>query len=182
MAQITKAIAEHHRFTAQLVPEQVRKGLDQEEFLDRIVHAEDLSRRAGSATDPVLRRGYATVAKAVLAARPRADVEREVAALHARAAGMPAASSSAEALRRKAESLLAEHPPAPRRGEVAAQAVAKAVAAGGGDELTPLYDATGRLVGVCPASKIMPVGDISDVAKARAGKVRRPARVAPGRR
>jgi hypothetical protein len=94
----------------------VLKQVDQTELLDRVIYAEELGQRSRNATDPTLRQGYASLAQAVLRAKPRAQVARQSAELIARAAALPR-TGQAEELRRKAQELLEEHPPAPLRPE-----------------------------------------------------------------
>lgn len=55
----------------------------------------------------------------MLRAQPRAVTERRVADLITKAAAMPA-TARADALRRDAQAVLTEQPPAPRRAETAA--------------------------------------------------------------
>ena len=177
MAQITKAIASEHRLVANLVPTEVLKQIDQAELYDRIIHAEDLGRRSRGATDVTLRKGYAQLAKAVLSARPRAEVARQSAELVAKAAGLPPASRQASALRYEAQQLLEQHPAAPRRAEHRDVAVAKAKAADA-DHLTVVYDPAGQPIGLVDPSKIQPVTvrtakDVKEDVQ-KAGKGRRP--------
>jgi hypothetical protein len=178
MAVITKSIAAEHRLVANLIPVDVLKMLDQSELLDRLVYAQELTQRSRSASDITVRKGYAKLAQAMLRAQPRSQTERQSATLIAKAAAAP--NSQADALRRKAQELLEQHPPAPRRGESAA--VMKAKAAGGGDDLFVCFDQAGNVIGVCQRSDIQPVSTgtpSADVAKAaRSGKAtqRRPVR------
>lgn len=149
MAQITKAVAAEHRLEVSLIPEHVLKSIDQAELFDRLAYSGELTAKAKASPDAVLRRGYGRLARAVLQARPRAEVARESAALIAKAAGAPLDHQSA-ALRRKAELLLEEHPPAPRRDE--AVPVAKAMAASPGRRL--VYDASGCVLGLVDPAKL----------------------------
>jgi hypothetical protein len=181
MAVITQGIAESkHHLAARLIPADVLASLPQAELHDRVQHAEALARRAQAATDPVLRRGYAAVAKAVLAARPRAEVEREAAQLRVRAAAMPHSQRAAE-LRARAERLIEDNPPAPRRAETAAVAIAKAKA--GDARMVAVFNQAGELIGVCDPAEIQPVAGSSGgpvpVGKARPRPVT--ARRSPGR-
>lgn len=181
LAQITKGIRAAHGFVPDLIPRDVLAAISQDELYDRLVHAGSLVRKSQTASDPVLRKGYASIAQATLCARPRADVARESAALIVKAAGAPL-SAQAAALRRQAQELLEQHPPAPRREDSAAVAVVKK---GGGDSVTVVYDAAGNAVGVCDPGDIQPVGSLADITKARVGKARRPAQTpgrSPGRR
>ncbi len=190
MAKITKAVQQAHRFTAALIPADVMKAISQAELLDRLEHAELLSRKARNASDRVLGRGYSAVAKAALTAQPRAVTERQVAELTVRAAATPN-SSQADAIRRQAQRLLEEHPPAPRRADSVAVAKAKA-AAGDGDDLMVCYDQNGTAYGVIKRSDLQPVrteaADVAaGVAKARSGpkagaQRRRVTSLPPGRR
>jgi hypothetical protein len=158
VAQITKSIQAQHGLVANLVPEGVLKQIDQTELLDRVIYAEELGQRSRNATDPTLRNGYASLAQAVLRANPRAQVARQSAELMARAATL-SHTSQADEFRRKAQELLEEHPPAPRRAESseAAQAMRIAKEQGGEDDLTLIYTADGQPCGVVSASKITPV-------------------------
>lgn len=185
MAQITKAIQQEHRLVANLIPADVLAAIGQDELYDRLIHAKGLVRKAQAATDPTLRRGYTAVAKAVLAAQPRAATERQVTERISKAAGL-GNTAQADALRRQAQELLERHPPAPRRADHPAVAVAKAKA----DPvkgLVLIYDAAGNPVGLCDPEKIQTVSGPEGIAKARAamGKARRPVQMtrrSPGRR
>lgn len=168
MATISKAVQEAHRFTAALIPADVIKAIPQDELLDRLVYAEDLARRAANAQDATIRKGYSAIAKAVLAAPPRAQVAAEVAELHARAAGLGPYDHRAADLRRQAEHLIEQNPPAPRREDVVPVAKARA----GRPAATVVYDAAGHVLGLCDQARIRPLP---------AGKVRVPTQ-APGRR
>ena len=166
MAQITVAIRKAHRLVADLVPDDVMKQIPQEELLDRILHAEDLGARSRAAADPTLRKGYSSLARAVLRAQPRAVTERQANDLIAKAAGV-GNTRQADALRAEAQRLQELHPPAPRRGE--SVAVAKAQA--GDDALMICYDEAGVPFGVCKPDAVQPVTSPAGIAKA--GKVQR---------
>jgi hypothetical protein len=172
MAVITKSIEQHHRLVANLVPVDILKQIDQGELLDRVTYAEELSRKAQSAADVTLRRGYAKLAQAVLRAQPRALTERQGATLIAKAAGVPN-TSQADAIRRQEQELRERHPVAPRREDAAAVVKAKADDA----QMVVCYDAAGNAFGVCDAADIQAVGTAADVAKARLGKARRAVQV-----
>lgn len=171
MAEITKAIAANHRLVADLVPVDIRKAIGQDELLDRIVHAEELSARSRAASDVTLRKGYASLARAVLRAQPRALTERRSAELVAKAAGL-GGTRQADALRRQAQELLELHPPAPRRAD--AVAVAKAAK----PEQVAIYDQAGNLVGLVDEAEIIrvrnPAGPDDDASVAKARAARRP--------
>jgi hypothetical protein len=163
MAQITKAIRDAYGFTADLIPHDILKSIDDAELRDRLVHVTELVRKSKTDRDPDLRKGYGRLARAVLEARPRAVVGREASQLIAKAAGCPNM-RQADALRRQAEELLAEQPPAPRREDHPAVEVAKATAGSG--TVVICYDSAGRPVGVCDPAKITPVTE-AQVAKMR---------------
>jgi Cobalamin synthesis G C-terminus len=152
VAQINKAIRAGHGFNADLIPADILKSIDQAELLDRLVHVTELVRKSRAAGDPVLRKGYSTLAKAVLTAQPRARTEAQVADRIAKAAGL-GHTGQADALRREAQDLLERHPTAPRRADAAAVAKAKA------DEpdMVAVFDAGGNLIGICPRAKLQPV-------------------------
>lgn len=173
MAQITKALQQHHRLVADLVPVDILKQIDQGELLDRVTYAEELSRKARSAVDGTLRSGYSKLAQSVLRAQPRAETERQGAALIAKAAGLPPASRQGDAIRRQAQELYERHPVAPRREDGQGVTVAKAKAPAA---QTVVYNAKGEVVGVVDPADVQPVADpadpSADIAKARLGKGR----------
>jgi hypothetical protein len=169
LAQITKAIATGHRLEASLIPPNVLKSIDQSELFDRLAYARELTAKARTSRDPVLGRGYGKLARAVLQARPRAEVARQSADLIAKASARPLGAQAA-ALRRQAEQLLEEHPAAPRREESAP--VMKALAED--DDLIPVFNAAGQLLGVCARSAFKP----TSAPAVPVGKARRPAPVA----
>lgn len=123
---VTQADLNRYRLIMSRIPEEIRKSLSTEELADRLAEAESLGRRARDARDPVLRRGYAQLSQAMLAARPRDAVAKETRALVAKAEATPDGREAAR-LRRRAAELTEKDPPAPRRHPVApAAAVAKA--------------------------------------------------------
>ncbi len=186
MATITKRIRDQHGFNADIVPPDVLAKIDQAELLDRLVHAGDLIRKSSTTGDRTLRRGYADLARAVLAAQPRAAVRQRVSDLVAKAEAMPGG-AQADALRRQARDFQEQNPAAPQRDAsvaiakavVAADAKAKASGLDDDEPLQILYDAAGRPFGVCPVSAIQPV---TTDAVAKAGKAPRRPASAPGRR
>ena len=156
MAVVTKSIRAAHGLACDLIPSEVLKSIDAAELMDRLVAVKGLVRSSQSADDATLRKGYATLARAMLTAAPRAVTERQVADRLARAAGLPPASGQAGALRREAQDLLERHPPAPRRGESAAAMIAKAAKAAKPDQVA-VFDGVGNLVGIVDPGEIIPV-------------------------
>jgi hypothetical protein len=152
--------------TANLIPVEVLKSISQAELFDRLTHAEALVRKAQAATEVTDRRGYNAQAQAVLRAQPRAVTEREVAARITKAAGL-GNTGQADALRRQAQDLLAQHPPAPRRGDAPEVTVAKGQAEADDDDLMPCYNQAGMLFGVCPRSALQPITSYGDQAQGR---------------
>lgn len=148
----TRSVAARHRLALALIPADILKSVPADELADRIVHAEDLSRRAADPSVPAdLRRAYKLRAQAVLRAQPRAVTERQHAELIAKAAAAPGRFQE-EAIRRQARELIEEkHPVAPRRAAAVRKAKAEEA------EPVPVFDADGNLIGICDADDITPV-------------------------
>jgi hypothetical protein len=163
MAQITRDLEHQYRLVTHLIPDEVRKSIDQVELLDRLVHANTLVRKSQDAADPVLRKSYGELAQAVLRAQPRAVTDQQVAERIAKAA-TTRDQRQADALRAQADRIRERHPTAPRRDEIAKVAKAKA-------GQLPCYDAAGDLIGFCPPEALTPVQTVS---AARIAKARRP--------
>ena len=171
----TPPMRDSQHLIGSLIPEPVAKVISEEERLDRISYAAELSEKAQTASDPVLKRSYSAIAKATLAAEPRAQTEARSRELLARAAAAPNP-AHAEALRRQERQLRERNPVAPRRAKVA-----KGKKGGSGDdeEQVLVYTADGRPWGTVPRSKMnmITVAGMergAEVAKsARPGKDRR---------
>jgi hypothetical protein len=142
------------RLYTAMIPDEVAKSISNAEYNDRLVEAARLSAQASDpALSPDLRQAAKIRAQAVLRAQPRQATEQQHAAMIAKAAATRSP-LQAEAIRRHAERLIEqEHPIAPRRGA----AVRKAKAAGGGNAPVVLFDADGRVLGICDPSDILPV-------------------------
>jgi len=189
MAEITRAVRNTFGVMADLVPAEIRKQISQDEFVDRLSYARELSTRSQHAIDPVARRSYATRARAAIEAPPRDEIQYEYASRIAKAAGLPPGSQQAAVIKADAQAYLDAHPVAPRRnGSAAIIAKAKAERPDfGDDELMVCYDQQGRPFGVCRVADLTPV--VTDPAAVRkaaaAGKARRAApgpKRAPGQR
>lgn len=135
-----------------LVPDEVRKSITAAELNDRVLEAVRLSKKAADLTLPKKDREEARArAQQVMRASPRAVTERQVAVKIAKAEQL-GNSPQADTLRRQAQALLDQNPPAPRRGA----AVWKAKAAPEPD-ITPVFDEDGQLIGVVDTDKITPL-------------------------
>jgi hypothetical protein len=134
-----------------LIPDTVLKQIDDQEVLDRLARAGKLNQEA-DATSGTARRDLLQQARAVMQAQPRAVTEREVQAAVAKASGL-GNGHQADALRRRANELLEQHPPAPRR-QAARAARPVPVAKAGRARKPPVrlvYDRAGRMCCVDPA-------------------------------
>ena len=152
MATITTAIRKAHGDAASLIPVPILKSLPQDELLDRLAHAEDLTARA---RDPELAEAYAVLAKAMLTAQPRDAVAKEIARRYLRASREPDR-AKADAIRRGAIRLIERNPPAPERADVAkARKIAKAKAQGSA-AMQAVFDRNGNLIGVVDPADITP--------------------------
>ncbi len=160
MAQISKSIQAQYGLTANLIPVDVLKAIDQSELLDRLAYCTDLVRKAQKAYDPATRTGLSALARAALTAQPRAKTEAEAATMVVKAAAAPP--GQAAAIRRAIAELQERHPAAPRRAVAAP--VAKAKAAKDAPPV-PVFDANGRLVGVVDPDDIIPVAGADAAAK-----------------
>jgi hypothetical protein len=96
---------------------------------------------------------------AMMRAQPRNVTERGVQERITKAVSTADAFQGAS-LRRSAQDLLDEHPPAPRNPD--AQLIVKAMA--GEDGLMACYDQDGCLVGVCPQSALIRAAPITKAA------------------
>jgi hypothetical protein len=134
------------------VPEEIRKSISAAELNDRLTEAARLSMQARDpALSSELRKAASIRAQALLRAQPRQATRRQHADLVAKAAVAPRALG--EAIRRKAERLLEEHPPAPEY--TVRKAAAEAAAEDDGP--IPVFDANGNLIGVCDVADLVPV-------------------------
>jgi hypothetical protein len=149
MATITCGIRTAHRSNVDLIPARILKAIDQDELLDRLSHARDLTTRT---RDPQLRGSYALLAKAMLAAQPRGTTEKEAAQRHALARRTQDPRRAA-ALRSEAARILERNPTAPRRADVAKARAANVREPG----LLGVWTAKGALVGVIDRSDVHPV-------------------------
>ncbi len=120
MADVTKAALHAARLTASMVPDTVRAQISQEELADRVVHAEQLAVKARDATDRELAAGYTDLARAVLKAAPRDEVDRQYRQLIEQADNMHPGAARDRVLA-AAEKLLRDHPPAPSRQDYPAR-------------------------------------------------------------
>lgn len=152
MANITKGVAREYGHLAGLIDKSVLARLDQVELIDRLNEVIKLTSKANKATDPVTKRGYRQVAQAMLSAPPRAEVEGHIQGLLRKASVTPDF-ATAEALRKEAARYKTANPVPPR------SRIAKAVEDQG---QTPLYDQSGKLIGVCDPSKIVPALGVYD--------------------
>ena len=144
--------ADHHyaQLWLSLVPDEVRKSITAGELNDRVLEAGRLSRKAADLTLSTEDRQSAKArAQQVMRAAPRADTERTVATKIAKAAQL-GDSPQADMLRRQAQDLLDQNPPAPRRGA----SVRKAKE----DDPVPVFDQDGNLIGICDPDDITPIG------------------------
>jgi hypothetical protein len=174
MAQITEALRrEFGPLIAGRVPAETLAAISDEELADRLHQARSLVRKSQAAASLADRKRLTEQARAILAARPRDEVERVVVGKMAKAAVM-ADPGEAARLRAQARELLQHEPPAVRRRRSTGVAVAKADPGSGG--LVAIYNGEGVLIGVCPADSITPVSDTAAVAKAVRRGPARPAR------
>jgi hypothetical protein len=150
---------------AGLIPDTILKQIDDEEVLDRLAEYGKRTRDANGASGAARAR-LLQEARAVMQAQPRAATEREVRETVAKASAL-GNGHQADALRRRANELLVQHPPAPRLQPASAPrpaAVAKAGNAGKRAPLRLVYDRAGRMCAVDP-SRIS-----RQIAKAAGGK------------
>jgi len=162
MAHLTPA--ERRAFPyADHIPADTLARLSRAELADRLVYSTQLGQRVAKAALPAQKRTITQEIIAMMRAQPRSATERDVAQRIAKAASVPDASQGS-AIRRAAQQLLDEQPPAPRNPD--ADLIVKAVA--GEDGLMACYDENGCLYGVCEQSELIPVTLPSQVAKARA--------------
>jgi hypothetical protein len=165
-AEITVAVRKAFGLAADLVPGDIRKQIDQGEYVDRLAYSADLSRKVQDpATAPALRHAYAVRAREVLRAQPRAKTSQQHADLVAKGAV------------NRAADLLEQHPMAPVGYATALAAAHRAVAKAKSspkDQPMPVFDADGRLIGIVDPD------DVTPVAGTGSGKQRAPAAVPPG--
>jgi hypothetical protein len=146
--------ADHHyaELWLSLVPHEVRKSITAAELNDRIIEAGRLSKKA---SDLTLRKEDREEARAraqqVMRAAPRSETERLVAAKVVKAAQL-GNSPQADMLRRQAQDLLDQNPPAPRRDAAVRKAEADKE-----EMLVPVFDEAGTLIGICDAEDITPL-------------------------
>lgn len=103
---------------ASSIPVDVLVQLDKAEVVDRLIEVERLQAKAGATSSPVLRAGYLDQARAILKATPRAEVEKQINSLLAKA-DAAATPQWAEECRAQAERLRREHHPAPHHAPTA---------------------------------------------------------------
>jgi hypothetical protein len=149
VAQITPQQRQRYgRLLTGLVPGDVLKQIDSAELEDRLVQASGLMRQVAKAATPGAGRQLGEQARQIMAARPRRQTEAIVVAKMAKAKALGDSPQAAD-LERQAREELLRHPPAVRR-------VAKAKADGGNDPVV-LFDADGRVLGLCDPEDILPV-------------------------
>jgi hypothetical protein len=107
MAAIRKGLASGS------IPDTILKQIDDQEVLDRLAYAGELIQKANGASGTA-RRDLIQRARAVMQAQPRALTEREVKAAVAKSATL-GNGLQADAARRRANELLEQNSPAPRR-------------------------------------------------------------------
>jgi hypothetical protein len=142
----------------QLAAHRIPQGVGQQEREDRLTEFQLLSKRAADPEVPVdLRNAYGIRADAVLTAPPRDQVAREHAAIIAKSRIM--GGPEADRLQEQARQLIEEKsPPAPYHGAAVAKArVRKAKAKLADDDLMPVFDAAGQLVGIAHQGDVTPV-------------------------
>ena len=162
MAHLTPA--ERRAFPyADYMPADVLQRLSRAELADRLVYSTELVRKAARTSLPAQKRVITQEIIAMMKAQPRSATERGVAQRIAKAASAPDAFQGS-AIRRSAQQLLNDQPPAPRNPD--AGLIVKAMAEE--DGLMPCYDGDGILVGVCQQSALTPILSPGDIAKARA--------------
>jgi hypothetical protein len=160
MAKVTREIRDEYGLAADLVPTAILKSIPQEELFDRLAYCRELTRKSQTAIDPVARRGYAHLARAMISARPRAEIQREHTERIAKAAGLPPGSRQAQAIKGEALDFLDANPVAPRRRDHVN--VAKAAEKAGPDQVV-IYDAGGKVVGLCDPAEIVPLVGMSAI-------------------
>lgn len=149
MAQITSQQRQRYgRLLTGLVPGDVLKQIDSAELEDRLVQASGLMGQVAKAATPGSGRQLGEQARQIMAARPRRQTEAIVVAKMAKAKAL-GDSPQAGYLERQAREELLRHPPAVRR-------VAKAKADDGTAPVV-LFDADGRVLGLCDPEDILPV-------------------------
>ncbi len=169
MADLTPAERRAFPYSSSIPPDVLHR-LSRAELADRLVYSTELAQRIAKADLPAQKRMVTQEVLAMMRAQPRGATERDVAQRIAKAASVPDAFHGA-AVRRSAQTLLDEHPPAPRNPD--AELIVKATA--GEDGLMLCCDETGSVVGVCRQSALTPVLLPSEIAKARsAAPVKRP--------
>jgi hypothetical protein len=162
MAHLTPA--ERRAFPrSEYMPADVVSRLSRSELADRLVYSTELDRRIAKTALPAQKRSITQELIAMLRAQPRSTTEHDVAQRIAKAASVPNVDQGG-AIRRSAQQLLAEQPPAPRNLD--ADLIVKATA--GEDGLMLCCDENGTVVGVCQQSALTPVLLPSQISKARA--------------
>lgn len=144
---------DHHyaQLWLSLVPDEVRKSITPAELNDRVLEADRLSKKAADLNLGKEDREEARArAQQVMRAAPRAETERLVAAKVAKAAQL-GNSPQADMLRRQAQDLLKQNPPAPRRDAAVRKAEADIA------EMVPVFDQNGQLIGIADPGDITPV-------------------------
>lgn len=169
---------------AGIVPDTVLSQISDDELRDRYAYARQLTEQANRTNG---REGARLIqkARAVMVAQPRATTERDVRETVAKASAL-GNTGHADALRRKANELLEQHPPAPRRGASAAasrliaKASTKASGSDGEPKMVAVFDASGNLVGVVDPADLTPVQSAGAPAANEATPVAKPSEPAPG--
>jgi hypothetical protein len=161
VATVTVQIRKAYGATPDEIPASVLKSIPQAELLCRLADANELGARAARTRDPVLAEAYTLRARAVLAARPRDEVAKEIARRYQQA-GRTQDPAKAEALRSSAMRLIEENPPARTREEVAKAKKAD-------PEWHAVFDGDGTLIGVCDAADIQPLTDLKPPASGSEG-------------
>jgi hypothetical protein len=139
----------------------VLQRLSRAELADRLVYSTELAQRIAKAALPAQKRTLTQEIIAMMRAQPRSATESDVAQRIAKAASVPNVDQGA-AIRRSAQQLLDEQPPAPRNPD--AGLVVKAAAEE--DGLMLCCDEAGAVIGVCLQSALTPVLLPSEIAKA----------------
>lgn len=148
---------------ADYIPADVLKSLSRAEACDRLVFSAERARVVKRAGTPGRQRELTREIIAMMSAPPRDSTERAVQQRISKAVAAPDALRGM-ALRRQAQQILVDHPPAPRNPD--AEVIVKAVAEE--DGLMACYDENGCLIGICQQSAITPAVMPSEIAKAMA--------------
>jgi hypothetical protein len=158
MAEVTRAMRAAYGYLPNLVPDDVRKSITEEEMYDRLVYAGTLMEKAEQARDRTAKAGFSANARAVLNAPPREETAKLIKSMELQIERCDATGGwfQGQQTRRRLTELRAQRPIAPERTAV----LTKAQKDSG---LMPVYDEDGTLIGLVDPAKVTPVADLAAV-------------------